>query len=163
MYKSCCVVLYSSISIALLTARVFQDRSQPQHLTHCRSLHAEALQATVSEGLAQGPYVVARAGFKPTTLRLKGIDSTNVPSRPTYYTYAVCISFCIFVCMSVSLCSSLYLCISLSSTHAYAVMLTAFFWVGYLCLGLTQLGLDLKTSFAHYGSIDIILCKGCNI
>jgi len=26
-------------------------------LTRCRSLHAEALQATVSEGLAQGPYV----------------------------------------------------------------------------------------------------------
>src|SRR6218665_993689 len=69
MYKSCCVVLYSSISIALLTARVFQDRSQPQQLTLCRSLHAEALEATVSEGLAQGPYVVARAGFDPTTSR----------------------------------------------------------------------------------------------
>src|SRR6218665_3882905 len=28
----------------------------PQQLTLCRSLHAEALQATASEGLAQGPW-----------------------------------------------------------------------------------------------------------
>ena len=53
-------------------------------MTLCRSLHAEALQATVSEGPAQGPYmyVAARAGFDPTTLRSKGIDSTNEPPRP---------------------------------------------------------------------------------
>jgi len=52
-------------------------------LTLCRSLHAKALQATVSEGLAQGPYVAARAQFKPTTLRSKSIDSTNEPPRIT--------------------------------------------------------------------------------
>jgi len=39
--------------------------------------HAKAPQATVSEGLAQGPYMAARAGFELTTLRLKGIDSTT--------------------------------------------------------------------------------------
>jgi len=39
--------------------------------------HAKAPQATASEGLAQGLYVVARAGFKPATLRLKGVESTN--------------------------------------------------------------------------------------
>ena len=45
--------------------------------------HAEAhAQATVSKGLAQGPYVAARAGVEPTTLRLKVIDSTNAPPRP---------------------------------------------------------------------------------
>ena len=44
-------VLYLSISIALLTAWAFQKRSRPQQLSLCRSLHAEALQATVSEGL----------------------------------------------------------------------------------------------------------------
>ena len=54
-----CSVLYLSISIALLTACDFQKRSQPQQLTLCRSLHAGALQASVSEGLAQGPYVAA--------------------------------------------------------------------------------------------------------
>src|SRR6218665_3196235 len=37
--------------------------------------HAEAPQATVSEGLAQGPYVAARAGVEPMTLRTKGVDS----------------------------------------------------------------------------------------
>ena len=31
--------------------------------------HAKVPQATVSEGLAQAPYVVARVGFEPTTLR----------------------------------------------------------------------------------------------
>src|SRR6218665_2261412 len=46
-----------------------------------RSLHAEALQATSSEGLAQGPYVAARAEFEPATLPSKGIDSTNTPPR----------------------------------------------------------------------------------
>ena len=39
-------------------------------------------QATVGKGLAQGSYVVARAGVKPTTLRLKVIVSTNAPPRP---------------------------------------------------------------------------------
>jgi len=37
------------------------------------------IQATVSEGLAQSPYV---ARFQPVTLRSKGTDSTNSPLRP---------------------------------------------------------------------------------
>ena len=41
--------------------------------------HAEAPQATVSEGLAQGPYGPAKAGVEPMTLRMKGFDSTNAP------------------------------------------------------------------------------------
>ena len=40
---------------------------------------------TVSKGLAQGPYVAARAGVEPTTLRLKVINLTNAPPRPTSY------------------------------------------------------------------------------
>ena len=43
--------------------------------------HAEAPQATASEGLAQGPYVVARAGFEPATLLTKGAETTNEPPR----------------------------------------------------------------------------------
>jgi len=46
--------------------------------------HAEASQATASEGLAQGLYVAARTGVEPTTLRLKVIVSTKTPPRPTY-------------------------------------------------------------------------------
>jgi len=34
-------------------------------------------------GLAQGPYVAARAGFEPMTLWTKGDESTNVPPRPS--------------------------------------------------------------------------------
>jgi len=40
----------------------------------CQSLDAEVLQATASEGLAQGSYVAARVGFKPATLWTKGTD-----------------------------------------------------------------------------------------
>ena len=47
--------------------------------------HAEASQATVNEELAKGPYVAARAGVEPTTLRAKGDESTNKPQRPTTY------------------------------------------------------------------------------
>ena len=77
-----CIVLYSSISEAFLT---FKKCSRPQQLTLCRSLHAVALQATASEGLAQGPYIylTAREGFEPTTLRTKGDESTNEPPHPT--------------------------------------------------------------------------------
>src|SRR6218665_1489660 len=82
-----CIVLYLSISIALLAACAFQKRSRPQQLTLFRSLHAEALQATVSEGLAQGLNLAARAGFEPTTLQSKGVISTNAPP-----------SVCVYVC-----------------------------------------------------------------
>ena len=40
---------------------------------------SEFTQAIVSEELAKGPYVAASARFEPTTLRTKGIDSTNMP------------------------------------------------------------------------------------
>ena len=44
--------------------------------------HVEAQQATVSEELAQGPYMAARAGVEPLTLRMKGVDSTKAPHTP---------------------------------------------------------------------------------
>ena len=57
--------------------------SETQQLTLCRSLHAEALEAIVSEGLVEGPYMAARAGFEPTALGSKGVVSTNAPPCPT--------------------------------------------------------------------------------
>jgi len=45
--------------------------------------HAKAPKATVSEGLAQGPYTAARAGVEHMTLWTKGIDFTKAPPRPT--------------------------------------------------------------------------------
>jgi len=47
--------------------------------------HAEAPQATVSEGLAQGPYVASRAGVEPMRLRTKGVNSVKAPPRPKYH------------------------------------------------------------------------------
>ena len=46
---------------------------------YCIGVSRRSAQATVSEGLAQGPYMAARAGVEPTTLRLKVIDSTKAP------------------------------------------------------------------------------------
>src|SRR6218665_2094126 len=48
----------------------------------CRNQHAEPLQATVSEGLAQGPYVSTRVGIEPETLRKQGTELNTEPSRP---------------------------------------------------------------------------------
>src|SRR6218665_1690898 len=39
--------------------------------------------ATAGKRLAQGPYMAAIAGVKPTTLRLKYIDSSKAPPCPT--------------------------------------------------------------------------------
>ena|SRR6218665_441983 len=79
-----CTVLYCTVVIHFYSARAFQKRSRPQQLTLCRSLHAEALQATASDGFAQGPSVAARAGFEPATIWSKGIHSTNSSPRPLW-------------------------------------------------------------------------------
>src|SRR6218665_1193046 len=42
------------------------------------------LASTRMQALVQSPYVAARAGVEPTTLRLKVIDSINEPLHPTY-------------------------------------------------------------------------------
>ena len=43
----------------------------------CQSGHAEALQATTSEGLAQGSYKAARVGFEPATFRMQSTKPTT--------------------------------------------------------------------------------------
>src|SRR6218665_798550 len=96
------IVLYLSISIALLTAGAFQKRSRPQQLTLCRSLHAEALQAIAGKELAQGPYMTARAGFEPTTLRSHGVVSSNAPP---------CIECIQYLFMYICECEGIHTCI----------------------------------------------------
>jgi len=43
--------------------------------------HARAPRATVSEGLAQGPYVAARAGVEPMTIRRLLYQSATTPHQ----------------------------------------------------------------------------------
>ena len=45
--------------------------------------HSEALQATVSEGLAQGLYMAAGVGLKPATLWTQDTELTTEPPRLT--------------------------------------------------------------------------------
>src|SRR6218665_1001929 len=61
-------------------------RGAPDYSTDTVSeFHAEAHRhATAGKGLAQFPYVAARAGVEPTTLRLKVIVSIKAPPRPTF-------------------------------------------------------------------------------
>jgi len=49
---------------------------QELNLTTRQPLKAphHVIQAIASEGLAQGPYVVARVGFEPPTLQMQGTD-----------------------------------------------------------------------------------------
>ena len=68
-----------AISIAPLQVHYYSEALA--HYT-VSEFHAEAPWATASEGLAQGTYVAARAGFQPATLRTKGDESTNEPPRP---------------------------------------------------------------------------------
>src|SRR6218665_1368488 len=42
-------------------------------------LQPETLQATMSERLTQGPYMAARMGFEPATLRTQGTKLTTQP------------------------------------------------------------------------------------
>src|SRR6218665_141083 len=59
-----------------------QRRSRLQH-GYCIGVSRRSAQATANKGLAQGPYMAARAGVEPTTLRLRVIASTNAPPCPT--------------------------------------------------------------------------------
>src|SRR6218665_1683354 len=89
-----CIVLYIDIYIALLIHSFIHSghfysvpssplllRGAPHYSTDTVSeFHAKAHRQLQ---VAQGPYVAARAGVEPTTLRLKVIVSTKAPPRPT--------------------------------------------------------------------------------
>ena len=68
-----------AISIALLQVLYYSEALQHGY---CIGVSRRSAQATAGKGLAQGPYVAARAGVEPTTLRLKVIVSTKAPPRP---------------------------------------------------------------------------------
>src|SRR6218665_1128980 len=63
-----------AISIAPFKSSTTQRRSRLQH-EYCIGVSRRSAQATAGKGLAQGPYVTARAGVEPTTLWLKAIAS----------------------------------------------------------------------------------------
>ena len=72
-----------AISMAPLQVNYYSRHSR--HSTDTvLEFHAEALQATASEGLAQCLYVAARAGFEPATFQAKGVESTNEPPHSTF-------------------------------------------------------------------------------
>ena len=81
------IIQYNTIQyIAINSFRIFKSFTTQRRSRHntdtLPEFHAEASQATVSEVLAQRPYVAARAGVEPMTLRTRGVDSTNAPPAP---------------------------------------------------------------------------------
>jgi len=78
-----------------------------------RILYRSFTPKRTGKGLAQGPYVTARAGDELTTLRLKVIDSTKAPLRPTIIVVSAtlqCTLFAKYMCILLWLCCSfLYL------------------------------------------------------
>jgi len=58
----------------------------------CRSDHAKVLQATVSEGLAQGHNVMAGVGFELVTIRTNGFElTTESHCAPPFPICVVCV------------------------------------------------------------------------
>ena len=71
-----------AISIAPLQVHYNSEALPTQHEETVPEFHAEAPQANVGEGLAQGPYMAARARVEPMIFRTKAVDSTNAPPTP---------------------------------------------------------------------------------
>src|SRR6218665_972530 len=87
VYMSLCSCMRSfiqPISIASLQVHCYYYSERYRHSTDTvPKFHCEArTQATVSEGLAQGPYVAKRGSVEPMILRTKSVDSSNASPTP---------------------------------------------------------------------------------
>ena len=93
--------------------------------------HAEASQATASEGLAHGPYVAARAGFDPRPFRLKAtnlpMDTDNGYTTPhKIYKYIEIINRIVCICPFICLFVGLSVCLSIGlQSRLQSLILTA--------------------------------------
>jgi len=77
--------IHPAISIAPLQVLYYSEALQATaRIAYYIGVSRRSAQATVGKGLDQGPYMAARAGVEPTTLRLKEIVSTKAPPRPCY-------------------------------------------------------------------------------
>src|SRR6218665_805536 len=78
--------LIQPISIAPLQIHYYSVVLPTQHV-------GVSLRSATGKGLSQGPYVVARAGFEPKTLWMKGNESTNEPPCPmNYFDVLMCLA-----------------------------------------------------------------------
>src|SRR6218665_1884579 len=84
------VLFIQAISIAPLRGHYYTEAHPTQHYA-VSEFHAEAPQTILSERLVQGPYVAARAGFEPDTIRTKGAKSTNEPPSPIMVVTPLCL------------------------------------------------------------------------
>src|SRR6218665_135940 len=71
-----------TISIEPLQAHYYSEALLEQH-GYCAGVSRRSAICNCKLRTCPRSLVAARAGFEPTALQLKGIDSTNVPSNPT--------------------------------------------------------------------------------
>ena len=70
-----------AISIAPLQVHYYIEALLTKH-GYCAGNSCLSATGNCEWRIAQGPFVAARAGVEPMTLRTKGVDSTNAPHTP---------------------------------------------------------------------------------
>src|SRR6218665_3581064 len=84
MLVGLCPFIHSFIqvsSIAPLQVRYYSEAPPTQH-GYYAGVSRRSATGNCELRTCPNPYVAARVGVEPTTLRLKAIDSTNAPPRP---------------------------------------------------------------------------------
>src|SRR6218665_931905 len=87
-------LIYNLTRSRMFTSKVCTDDSrllQESNLTAwqpCRTPR-HVMQATTSGGLAQGPYVAARVGFKPETFRTEGTEHHHWATNRCEFIYCM--------------------------------------------------------------------------
>src|SRR6218665_960204 len=82
MYVCTYVCIHSFIHSFILAISTTQRRSRVQH-GYCIGVSHRSSQATAGKGLAQGPYVAARAGVETHDLPVESHRLNKAPPRPT--------------------------------------------------------------------------------
>src|SRR6218665_1480836 len=119
---SVCIVLYLSISIALLTACVFQKRSRPQKLTLSEFFPPKCYRQQLVKDLPMVPTWRLERGSK---LRLSSRKASTLPMRNHKLVYRP-MYVCIYVSMFLPACTYVF------NFVLYAYMLVCLY-IMYMC------------------------------
>ena len=101
--------------------------------------------------LAQCPYVAARMGFEPTTLRTKDVESTNAPPRPTTPTNSDQLTRSVLTCDS-------WLTMTTSST----LIADKSIFQSSSCWFCTRNSVSLKTGITRQCSSEVWILIACD-
>src|SRR6218665_3605203 len=125
-----CIVLYLSISVALLTACVFQKRSRPQKLTLSEFSLPKCYRQQLVKDLRMVPTWRLERG---SNLRLSGRKTSTLPMRHHKLVYRPMYVY-MFLCFSLHVSMfSIHIYIIYKHTNMYAYMLVCLY-IMYMCI-----------------------------